>query len=126
MKQDSHKRKHRGSIIFQVAFLFFFGVLITGMLTYLTEQDLASSYVTEQTEQDAAEVADEVKRSVMEYPSYEWLIRYWYTHADTMDIHYDEDFDAESATAEKCRELIARQPWISLVYAKTEELASLP
>ena len=120
------KSKQNGSIIFQVAILFLAGILITGMLTYFTEQELSSDYVTQQTENDASEVADEVMRSVKEYPAYEWLIRYWYYHADSMDIDYDDDFSAASATAEKCRALIARQPWISLVYAETSELETLP
>ena len=120
------KEKLRGSIILQVAALFLAGILVTGILTYFTEQSLASQYVTRQTEEDASEVADEVMRSVMEYPAWEWLIRYWYTHADTMDINYDELFTAESVTAEKCRTLIAHQPEISLVYATTEEVTALP
>ena len=119
-------RRRNGSIILQVAALFLAGILVTGMLTYFTEKSLASQYVTRQTEEDASEVADEVMRSVMEYPAWEWLIRYWYTHADTMDINYDELFTAESVTAEKCRTLIAHQPEISLVYATTEEVAALP
>ena len=121
-----HNRKSSGSIIIQVAALFLAGILITGMMTFFTEQSLNSQYVLRQTEQDAAEVADEVMRSVKEYPSWEWLIRYWYTHADAMEIHYDELFEAESETAEKCRVLIEHQPWISLVYAKTEEVTSMP
>ena len=119
-------RRRSGSIILQVAALFLAGILVTGMLTYFTEQSLASQYVTRQTEENASEVADEVMRSVMEYPAWEWLIRYWYTHADTMDINYDELFTAESVTAEKCRTLIAHQPEISLVYATTEEVTALP
>ena len=119
-------RRRNGSIILQVAALFLAGILVTGMLTYFTEQSLASQYVTRQTEENASEVADEVMRSVMEYPAWEWLIRYWYTHADTMDINYDELFTAESVTAEKCRTLIAHQPEISLVYATTEEVTELP
>ena len=87
-------RRWSDSIIIQVAALFLAGTLITGMMTYFTEQSLSSQYVLEQTEQDASEVADEVMRSVREYPAWEWLIRYWYTHADTMDIHYDEMFTA--------------------------------
>ena len=119
-------RRRNGSIILQVAALFLAGILVTGMMTYFTEQSLASQYVTRQTEEGASEVADEVMRSVMEYPAWEWLIRYWYTHADTMDINYDELFTAESVTAEKCRTLIAHQPEISLVYATTEEVTALP
>ena len=119
-------RGRNGSIILQVSVLFLACILITGMMTYFTEQSLASQYVLRQTEEDASEVADEVMRSVMEYPAWEWLIRYWYDHADTMDIDYDELFTAESVTAEKCRTLIAHQPEISLVYATTEEVTELP
>ena len=95
-------RRRNGSIILQVAALFLAGILVTGMLTYFTEQSLASQYVTRQTEEDASEVADEVMRSVREYPAWEWLIRYWYTHADAMDINYDELFIAESVTEAVC------------------------
>ena len=119
-------RRWSDSIIIQVAALFLAGILITGMMTYLTEQSLSSQYVLEQTEQDASEVADEVMRSVKEYPAWEWLIRYWYTHADTMEIHYDELFTAESATAEMSRVLIGHQPELSLVYATTEEITAMP
>ena len=98
----------------------------SGMLTYFTEQSLASQYVTRQTEENASEVADEVMRSVKEYPAWEWLLRYWYYNADMMDINYDELFTAESLTSEKCRVLIAHQPEISLVYATTEEVTALP
>ena len=119
-------RRRSGSIILQVAALFLAGILVTGMLTYFTEQSLASQYVTRQTEENASEVADEVMRSVKEYPAWEWLLRYWYYNADMMDINYDELFTAESLTAEKCRVLIAHQPEISLVYATTEEVTALP
>ena len=52
-----HNRKSSGSIIIQVAALFLAGILITGMMTFFTEQSLNSQYVLRQTEQDAAEVA---------------------------------------------------------------------
>ena len=43
----------------------------------------------------AAEIADEVERSVREYPAWEWLIEYWYDHADTLDIELplEDEYD---------------------------------
>ncbi len=120
------KEKLRGSIILQVAILFALGVLVTGLLTYFTQQELSGQSVKRQTELYASQISDEVERSVTEYPAWEWLFHYWYTHADAMDIDYDEEFTADSMTAGKCRLLSQRHPNLSLEYARAEELEQLP
>ena len=122
MKRNSF----RGGLILQVAILFALGVLVTGFLTYFTEHELSGQSVRHQTELYASQISDEVGRSVMEYPAFEWMIRYWYDHADTMDINYDEEFTPDSVTAEKSRLLEERHPELSLVYATAEELEALP
>ena len=81
-----NKEKRRGSIIIQVAILFLIGVAITGILTYIFETRLYDDSVKKQTELHAAQIADETARAVRDYPAYPWLIRYWYSHADSMEI----------------------------------------
>lgn len=78
-----------------------------------------------QTEIYAEEIADEVKRSVMEYPAYQWLLQYWCENAGEMDIEYDAVFSAESKTAEKCRLLAERHPELQFRYADAAQLAAL-
>ena len=120
-----NKEKRRGGIILQVAILFALGVLTTGLLTYFCEQKLSGDNVEKQTEIYAEEIADEVKRSVMEYPAYQRLLQYWYENAGEMDIEYDTVFSAESETAEKCRLLAERHPELQLRYADAAQLAAL-
>ena len=121
-----NKQKRKGGIILQVAILFALGVLTTGLLTYFSEQKLSGNSVKKQTELYAEKVADEVKRSVMEYPAHQWLLQYWYANASEMDIEYDASFSAESETAEKCRVFAARHPEIQIRYADAAQLAALP
>ncbi len=114
---EAKKRKY--GIIVQVAVLFFIGALTTGILTYICESYFYFENVKTQTEQNAAQIADEAQEAITEYPAYMWLIRYWYSHADEMDIEYDAIFDAESATAEKCRKFSEHNPGLDLRYLET-------
>ena len=116
----------RGSIIRQVAVLFIIGVLTTGFLTFYIENWLSDSSVTRQTEIHASEIADEVNRAVREYPAYTWLLRYWYSHYNIMDIEYDAVFSPISLTAEKCRQLAKKHPDLELKYASEDQLQALP
>ena len=119
-------RNTRVGIIAQVAILFLLGVLVTGFLTYFTEQELSGDRVKRQTEQFASQIADEVKRSVQEYPAWEWLLPYWYDHADELDILYDEEFTPDSITAAKARQLQGRHPEFSQIYARRADVEALP
>ena len=116
----------KGSIIRQVAALFIIGVLATGFLTFFTESRLSENSVQKQTEIRAGEIADEVSRAVMEYPAYQWLLGYWYTHANDMDIEYDALFSQQGTTAEKCRQMTAKHPDLILQYASESQLEALP
>ena len=119
-------QKKRGGVIVQVAVLFILGVLVTGLLTWFTEQSLSGESVKRQTELRTSQIADEVTRSIQEYPAYTWLLQYWYDHAGELDILYDEDFTADSMTAEKSRLLAERQPALSQEYATAADLELLP
>lgn len=108
------KEKLKISIIIEVAALFLIGVILTGTLTYANEYQLSSQNVKKQLELHAADIANETRQAVMEYPTYYWLIKYWYTHSDTMDIEYDAVMSGASKTAEKCRVFSERHPDMDL------------
>ena len=114
--KEPGKKKKSNSIIIEVAILFLIGIVMTGFLMFSTETTQNNENVRKQTEDNAAGIADQVKAAVREFPAYQWLIRYWYEHADTMDIEYDAEISEESRTAEKCRVFMERNPSLRLKY----------
>ena len=120
------KKIQKVSILLQVAILFAAGVLMTGLLTYFTEHSLSYDSVKQKTEQRAAEIADEVRRAVTEYPAYPWLLQYWLRHPEELEIEYDVDFSEGTETEEKCRTLAQRHPELQLRYASEAQLEVLP
>lgn len=120
------REKRRSSIILEVAVLFLIGVITTGILTYVSETRLSGNSVKKQTELHAAEIADEVRAAVAEFPADQWLIRYWYAHPDTLDIEYDADFGGGTRTAEKCRVFSERHPELQLRYLDEAQCEALP
>ena len=114
------------SIIWQVAAFFLIGIVVTGILTYVSETGLSYNTVKKQSELRAEEITEQARRAVMEYPAYEWLIRYWYAHPDTMEIEYDAEYGAQTLTEAKCRTFSAHQPQLQLKYLQEENLAALP
>ena len=122
MAKDSRKF----SIIAEVAALFVLGVLINGVITFFSQRALSEQAVIKQTERFAAEVSDEVISAIKEYPAYEWLLRYWYTHSGELDVEYDVDYSSDTRTAEKCRILAERHPDFDPRYATVLDVRSLP
>ena len=120
------KRQIKGSILRQVALLFALGVLATGLITYVSQHSVSDAGVKTQTESLASEIADEVEKSVREYPAWEWLIEYWYNHAETLDIEYDADYAAGTETERKCRQLGEHYPDLVLEYTDAGTLAAMP
>ena len=82
--------------------------------------------VRNQTELLAEETANEVIMSVREYPAHEWFLRYWYRHADELDVEYDTDYSAGTKTEEKLQLVRRHHPELSLKYAEAQELEALP
>ena len=120
------KEKKHFSIIIQVAILFLIGVLITGVLTYVSESYVYDKNVKQQTEIHAAEIASETKKAVTELPANKWLMKYWYEHADELDIEYDVLYDGKTKTAEKARLFSKKHPELQLEYMDTLQCSSLP
>ncbi len=119
------KKRLRISIILEVAILFLIGVLTTGVITNISERNLSNTSVTEQVEQRASELSEEVKQAVYEYPSHDWLIKYWYDHAAELDIEYDADYSKDNETEKKCREFSARYPEYQLKYVTAEKVETM-
>ncbi|MBQ4425308.1 MAG: serine/threonine-protein phosphatase [Lachnospiraceae bacterium] len=122
----SNKEQRRVSIILQVAILFIIGILSTGVLTFFSEKSLSGQTVKKQMEGHAREIAEEVRQSVREYTAYPWLLEYWYTHADTMEVEYDTTFAQQGATYKKSQLLAERHPEIQGKYAQISQLEALP
>ncbi len=118
---DKEKKKRKTSIITEVAVLFLIGVLATGILTYLCEKGLSGRSVKKQMTIHAGDIAGEVSLAVKEYPAWKWLIRYWYSHPDTLEIEYDAEFSEETQTAEKYRIFSSRHPDQEIRYLNEEQ-----
>jgi len=119
------KRVKRG-IILEVIILFACGTLMIGVFTYFTQQVLTDASVKGQTEKMASHMADETIAAIKEYPTYQWLIRYWRDHAEEMDIEYDADYNAGTETEKKYELLCERHPDLKPKYAETEEIVARP
>ena len=94
----------------QVMILFVIGIILTGIITYITENVLTDVSVTQQTESRTSEMAEEAVMAIREYPASNWLLSYWYTHADDMENEYDAEYVTGTKTEKKSRILAKRYP----------------
>ena len=117
--------KKKSSIITQVMLMFLMIVVVTGMLTYVSQRKRADTVVREQIEYGAGKLSDEVKDSIRDYPAYSWLLEYWCDHADELDIEYDADYFQDTETAAKALELQKKYPDIMLKYATKYEIEKM-
>ena len=118
--------RRKTGLIRQTALLFAVGIIITGIFTFCSQRYLSETAVKRQTEVLAGAVADEVSLSVREYAAYRWLLRYWCSHSDTMEIEYDAEYVPGTETERKSRILTARHPGLMLKYASEAEIEALP
>ena len=116
------QKKRKISIILEVAVFFLISVLTIGLLTRASEHMQSDTMVIEQTEQRASQIGNEVKMAVEEYPAYKWLLRYWYTHADEMDIEYDVTYSDVTETERKALDFKERHTGYELKYLTETEI----
>ena len=119
------KKKKKISIIVQVGLIFVVCIVLTGIITNSMQLHDSISLVVEEKKEQSSSIAHEVISSVTEYPSYEWLLNYWYEHCDTLDIEYDASFEKSSLTADKCRLLAEHAPDLLLKYADVSDIEQL-
>ena len=100
-------------------------ILLTGGITFASQFYKTTQDITEQMNTLSESISDEVKRAIREYPAHEWLFRYWYEHADELDIEYDAGYESGTETEQKCRLLESHCPDLQLRYADASVLESL-
>lgn len=113
-------------IMIQVAMLFAVSMLTAALITFATSRAHSDENVKKRTAEFAAEISSEVGSAIMEYPAYDWLLHYWHTKSDTMDIEYDVSYYGDTETRKKAMLLREHHPELQLKYAETRELAALP
>ena len=118
-------KRSKIGIIPQISILFLLGMLLIGCFAYFSQQIRYDSKVKTEIEKRSTEVAQQVVQAVHEYPAYDWLLKYWYNHADTMDIEYDVTFKKNTATEKKSSYLQKKYPDINLRYASKEDIESM-
>ena len=115
------EERGRVSLMAQLAVFFLIGVAVTGALAYFTLRYISDLSVREQKADQAAGIAEYVISSVREYPAYQWLVRYWYDHAQTLDVEYDTG----EATSRKAVEFLLRNPGFLISKADQETVETL-
>lgn len=120
------EKTRKSGLIGQVAMLFFVCALLTALFTYATMLLRSDQEVKERTESLARMIALDVKQSIAEYPTADWLLRYWQDHCDDMDIEYDVKYFKDSRTIAKLDTLLSRHPQLKMKYATEEDITALP
>ena len=120
------EKKKKVSLLFQVAMLFIIGVIVIGTLSTFALYIFSTRYVMERLESSGNSTADDLKGFIYDYPTHEWLLRYWYEHYDELDIEYDAIYTESAWTEEKYAYLVQIHPEFWLEYANTEEVEALP
>lgn len=120
------QNKKKISLLLQIAILFIVGVILIGALSAYALYGFTTRYVRERLETQGKQLSEELGSYLMQYPSYEWLCRYWYAHYAEMDVEYDAIYTNGTVTEEKYVELIDRNPTLYMEYATPEDLDKLP
>ncbi len=121
-----NEEKRSGGIILQVAVLFALGILITGIVTFMSQYTNSDANVKLQAEVRSSEIAKEVDLAVREYPAFRWLLSYWHENWEQLDVEYDTDYGGGTETKEKYRIFRERNPNIQLKYLDSQEIRALP
>ena len=120
------KKHHQIGLIGQSYILVIIGVLIVGGITYFSQKKISERRVENYIVRYAERVCNEVTDSVKMYPSYRWLLKYWYEHSDEMDVEYEAGFVRGTETEEKYQLLRERYSWLMPQYATRSEVETLP
>jgi len=123
MKDDlTTKKRYKEGLVFQVAIFFVIGVLITGLMAYGILQRVYKSAVTHQKETLASQISEETENIIKDYPAWEWLLNYWYTNSDTLNLEYDTSVK----TNEKAKEFVSKHNGFILSDATIQDIIALP
>lgn len=124
-KEKRPGRGKRFGLIGQIYILVAVSILLIGVVTYLSQYQIASHKRKENISSYVRQVAGAMIDAVKEYPAYKWLLAYWYDHASELDIEYDVTFTGGTQTEEKTRLLIKHHPQLPLRYATQEDIEAM-
>ena len=120
------KRIRQKGLLPQIYRLVAVGMIIIGIITFISQNLIATYSVMNKTKGLAVEAIGEALDSLSEYPAHRWLLLYWFEHAGELDIEYDVSFEEGTVTEEKCRLLSQKYPDLQIRYATDEEIEALP
>ena len=123
MKADN--KKFLG-LLRQTILLFAAGVILIGIMASFSVYQYSLRYVMEQMMDLSISAGRDTRSYICQFPSHDWLIRYWYENSRGMDVEYDADYGPGTKTEQKCRLLEEHQPQLQLMYAGTKEIEALP
>ena len=118
--------KYWPGLIVQLYVLVTLCVIANGIMTYYSQRRITKVHRRKTTQPFVEQVSEETIAAVKEYPAYKWLLRYWYEHADSLDLEYDVEFSHGTETERKAALFAQRNPQINLRYADEEQMESLP
>ena len=114
------------NLILQVSVLFLIGIITAGLVTYFTQQQRSDTSVKQPMESTAARISEEVRLAIREYPASNWLMKFWLTHSDSLDIEYDVTYDRNTRTYHKARQFAQKYPGTPLHYLGEDQLNEMP
>ncbi|MBQ6231179.1 MAG: PP2C family protein-serine/threonine phosphatase [Eubacterium sp.] len=124
MKKDIDKRKNNNKQKYSLAGLVLIfsmlATILTGVLSYFILRNSTKKNVLNAKQQLAVEIKEDIVHTIKQFPTYEWLITYWYQNKDTMEVEY---YDSE-VTLQKARDFAARTG-LATDYVTMEDLAAL-
>ncbi len=115
----------RLGLITQITLLFLLGMALTGVVSFMSQRNRSEASVRQMVEQSADQVSADVIYAIKEYPAYYWLLNYWYTNADILDIEYDVDYTDGTKTKEKTELFLEHNPGFNMKYATVEDISTL-
>ena len=116
------EKKHRRSLLIQVAYFFVISLLLTGMLSLFVLDQVSDRSVQIEKEALAAHTAKLIRNNLREYRSYRWIIKYWLEHKDELDLEYDQSYK----TDQKEIEFYGKYPDITINTVLESDLEKLP
>ena len=109
----------RFSLAGQVLIFSLLATILSAILSFLVLRSNADKRVAEERNELAEQLTTDILSTIKSYPSFEWLLTYWFEHKDTLDVEYS----LTEATPKKARELSFRHPGLVLDYVTVDELA---
>ena len=123
MKRTGKKKRGISAQLFHIII---FGILVAGVFTYFLQYSVSVKRVKEEIGNRASATVMEIISALKEYPTYQWLLSYWYENADRLDVEYDIGFGSDAATDEKEKLFDDRNPDLLTHNLSREEIEALP